>query len=64
MFDQMYDYFKLHNAACGNACKPVVIHPILMSILFQHYKQLTTLTQQQKANDKNRIQSGTLDLWA
>ena len=26
MFDQMYDYVKLHNAACSNACRPVVIY--------------------------------------
>jgi hypothetical protein len=61
-FDQMYDYFKLHSAACSNACRPVIIHPILMSIIFQHYKQLTTLMEQQKINDKNGT-SGTLDLW-
>jgi hypothetical protein len=53
MFDQMYDYFKSHSAACSNACKPVVIHPILMSIIFQHYKQVTILMQQQ-TNDNNR----------
>ncbi|CAN5548438.1 hypothetical protein BH18THE1_BH18THE1_02840 [soil metagenome] len=22
------------------ACKPVLLHPILMSIVFEHYKQL------------------------
>jgi len=35
VFDQMYDYFKLHNAACSNACRPVVIHSVLMSIIFE-----------------------------
>ena len=57
----MYDYFKLHNAACSSACKPVVIHPILMSIVFQHYKQLTTLMEQKKAKDK--AQSSALGVW-
>ena len=33
-----------------------------MSIIFQHYKQLTTLMEQQKVNDKNGT-AGTLDLW-
>jgi hypothetical protein len=33
-----------------------------MSIIFQHYKQLTTLMEQQKVNDNNGT-SGTLDLW-
>ena len=62
MFDQMYDYFKLHSAACSSACKPVVIHPILMSIVFQHYKQLTSLMEQRKLKDKKRS-VGSLDLW-
>ena len=61
-FDQMYDYFKSNSAACSNACRAVVIHAVLMSIIFEHYKQLSTLVEQQKANDKTRT-SGTLDLW-
>jgi hypothetical protein len=45
MFDQMYDCVKLHNTACMMACRPVVIHAVLMSIIFEHYKQLTTLME-------------------
>ncbi|HMK58229.1 MAG TPA: hypothetical protein VK462_04190 [Nitrososphaeraceae archaeon] len=41
MFDHMYDCVKLHNTACMMACRPVVIHAVLMSIIFEHYKQLT-----------------------
>jgi hypothetical protein len=51
MFDQMYDHYKLHNNSCSNACRPVVIHAILMSIIFEHYKQLTKLMVQQKVKD-------------
>jgi hypothetical protein len=61
-FDRMYDCVKLHNAACSNACRPVVVHSILMSIVFEHYKQLTRLMEQRKVNDKKRM-SDTLDLW-
>ncbi len=61
MFDQMYDYFKLHNTACSNACRLVVIHAVLMSIIFEHYKQLTKLMEQKKAKDK--VKSSTLDVW-
>ena len=61
MFDQMYDYVKLNNAACSNACRPVVIHAVLMSIIFEHYKQLTKLMEQRKAKDAAK--SNTLDLW-
>jgi len=48
MFDQMYDYYKLHNTACSNACRPVVIHAVFMAIIFEHYKQLTKLMEQKK----------------
>jgi len=61
LFDQMYDYYKLNNAACSNACRPVVIHAVLMSIIFEHYKQLTKLMEKKKAADK--AMSTTLDVW-
>ena len=64
MFDQMYDYFKSNSAACSNACRPVVIHAVLMSIIFEHYKQLTKLTEQLKERRKAKeLVSNTLDLW-
>ena len=40
MFDQMFSYSKLYNSAGSNASRPQLIHPILMSIIFEHYKQL------------------------
>ena len=43
MFDEMLDYSKLYNSAGSNACRSQLIHPILMSILFEHYKQLKKL---------------------
>ena len=61
IFDQMYDYVKLNNAACSNACRPVVIHAVIMSIIFEHYKQVTKLMDQKKAKDKAK--SSTLDVW-
>jgi hypothetical protein len=61
MFDQMYDCVKLHNNSCSNTCRPVVIHSVLMSIIFEHYKQLTKLKEQQ--DTKQRLTSNTLDLW-
>ena len=39
-FDEMMSYPRLYNAAGVTACKPVLLHPILMSIIFEHYKQL------------------------
>ena len=43
MFDEMFDYSRLFNSAGSNACRPQLIHPILMSIIFEHYKQLDAL---------------------
>ena len=40
LFDEMMSYPRLYNAAGVTACKPVLLHPILMSVLFEHYKQL------------------------
>ncbi len=43
MFDEMMSYSRLYNAAGVMACKPVLIQPILMSIIFEHYKQLNKI---------------------
>ena len=43
LFDQMLTYSKLYNTAGSNAVRPVLLEPILMSIAFEHYKQLTKL---------------------
>jgi hypothetical protein len=40
MFDEMMAYPRMHNAAGVMDCKPVLLQPILMSIIFEHYKQL------------------------
>ena len=64
MFDQMYDCVKLHNNSCSNACSPVVIHTVLISIIFEHYKHLTKFMDQQKEKVKAReLTSNTLDVW-
>ena len=43
LFDQMLDYSRLYNSAGSNASRPQLIHPVLMSILLEHYKQLDSL---------------------
>ena len=40
IFDEMFSYSRLYNAAGTMACRPFLIHTILISILFEHYKQL------------------------
>ena len=40
-FDDMLSIPRFYNVAGTMACRPVLIHVILMSIIFEHYKQLT-----------------------
>ena len=42
-FDEMMSYSRLYNTSGVMVCKPVLLHPILMSIIFEHYKQLDTI---------------------
>jgi hypothetical protein len=39
-FDEMWDIAKLYVSACSNSCQLVPLHPIFISILFHHYKEL------------------------
>ena len=39
-FDEMMSISRLYNVAGVGSCKPVLLHPIVMSIIFDHYKQL------------------------
>ena len=43
LFDQMLCYPNLYNSAGSNAVRPVLLEPIIMSIVFENYKQLTKL---------------------
>ena len=43
LFDEMFDYSRLYNSAGSNACRPELIHSILMSIILEHYKHLDAL---------------------
>ncbi len=40
MFDEMLSYSSLYNPACSMPCRPIVIHPVFVSIMFEHYNQL------------------------
>jgi hypothetical protein len=42
-FDKLFSYSRLYNSADSNVCRAQLIHPILMSIVFEHYKQLKKL---------------------
>ena len=39
-FDDMWDIPRLYASACSSSCQLVPVHPIIISILFHHYKEL------------------------
>ena len=39
----MFDIPRFYTSSCSNSVQLVVLHPIIMSILFQHYKGLIQL---------------------
>lgn len=39
-FDEMFDIPRLYLSACSNSVQLVPLHPIIMSILFHHYREL------------------------
>ena len=42
-FNDMFDIPRSYLPACSNAVSPVSLQPIMISILFHHYKELTEL---------------------
>ena len=48
IFDEMFSISHLYNSACSYAANPIRVRPILMSIIFHHYKQLVKLADQIK----------------
>jgi hypothetical protein len=58
-FDDMFDIPRLYVSACSNSVQLVPLHPIIMSILFHHYKELTEIISEveqieAKVNNKGR----------
>jgi hypothetical protein len=52
-FDGMFDIPGFYISACSYSVQHVRLHPILMSILFHHYKQLTEcIGQVEQMEDK------------
>ena len=42
-FDEMFATSRLYISACSYATRPVKIQPILMAMIFHHYKQLARM---------------------
>jgi hypothetical protein len=54
-FDEMLSIPRFYNVAGTMACRPVLIHVILMSIIFEHYKQLTKLATEKKLIENSNL---------
>jgi hypothetical protein len=52
VFDEMLSIPRLYNVAGTMACRPVLVHVILISIIFEHYKQLTKLATEKIQNQR------------
>ena len=46
VFDRMFSLAHLYNSVSSYAAKPVRIHPIFLSIIFHHYKQIRKLSKE------------------
>src|SRR5215210_288553 len=45
-FDDMFHIPRLYLSACSSSVQLVPLHPIIISILFHHYKELIQLTSE------------------
>jgi hypothetical protein len=45
IFDNMFLAASLYNSVSSYAARPIRIHPIFMSIIFHHYKQLVQIKE-------------------
>lgn len=63
VFDEMLSIARLYNVAGTMACRPVLTHTILMSIIFEHYKKLTILVSEKNpyANTTFEVASPSCD---
>ena len=48
-FDDMLSIPRLYISSCMYSANPVVLHPIILSVLFHHYKQLGDLVTRVEA---------------
>jgi hypothetical protein len=61
-FDDMWDIPRLYITACSNSVQLVPLHPIMISILFHHYKELMQLEAQIDQVKEEEEQSKELEM--
>jgi hypothetical protein len=50
-FDEMFSTSRLHNSACANSARAVVVECIMMSIILNDFKRLTELMKKNRNID-------------
>jgi hypothetical protein len=68
LFKEIFSIATLYNSACSYASIPIRIYPIMMSIVFHHYKTLNKssfkfVEEDNKDNHNNSTLKGELDKW-
>jgi hypothetical protein len=53
-FDEMWEIPRLYVSACSNSVQLVPLHPIAISILFHHYKELKECISEVEQIEKER----------
>ena len=48
IFDRMFSYTHLYNSAASYTARPIRLHPMYLSMIFHHYKQLLNLSKEIK----------------
>jgi len=61
LFDNMFSISVLYNSACVCCVNPIRIQPIIMSILFQHYKELSKISKELEANKEIKASNKLMD---
>lgn len=61
-FDEMFSTCRLHNSACANSARPIVLECIIMSIILNDFKRLTELMKKSKHRN-TMIQGISKETW-
>jgi hypothetical protein len=64
-FDDMWDIPRLYASACSNSCQLVPLHPIVISILFHHYKELKEcISEVERIEESSRASASKKKEWS
>ena len=47
-FDEMFSTSRLYNSACANSARPIVLECIIMSVILNDFKRVTSLMEKKK----------------